>query len=131
MTLEQSASADDEATEEIHPIANAQEQATARDNRESWFTRLRARFSGAQARRTYTTERLIALTRAIERHPESAVNYVARGELYLEIDERERAAADFRQALALAEVQYAEDDWGLVSQAVQDRAVAGLTKIGL
>ena len=131
MTLEPHASADDEATEEIQPIADAQAQATGSDNRESWFTRLRARFSGAQARRTYTTERLIALTRAIERHPQSAVNYVARGELYLEIGERERAAEDFRHALALAEAQYAEDDWGLVAQAVQDRAIAGLTKIGL
>lgn len=131
MTDEQYASADDEATEEIHPIVDAQVQAMGADNPVGWFTRLRARFFGAQARRTYTTERLIALTRAIERHPESAVNYAARGELYLEIGERERAAENFHQALALAEAQYAEDDWGLVAQAVQDRAVAGLTKLRL
>jgi tetratricopeptide (TPR) repeat protein len=130
MTLEQYAP-DDESTEQIQPIADADIAAAGSDNREGWFTRLRARFSGAQARRMVTTERLIALTRAIERHPESAVNYVARGELYLDIGERERAAADFRQALAIAEAQYAEDDWGLVSQAVQDRAVAGLAKMGL
>lgn len=129
MTDEQFASADDESTEQIQPVADADIAPAGRDNREGWFTRLRARLTGAQARRTYTTERLIALTRAIERHPNSAVNYVVRGEIYAEIGEVERAAADFRQALSLAEAQYAEDDWGLVSQAVQDRAVAGLKNV--
>ncbi len=121
--------ADDEATEEITPLTDADAQEVVPDNREGWFARLRARWFGSQARRTYIAERLVALTRAIERQPESPANYVIRGEVYEEIGERARAEEDFRTALKLAEAQFADDDWGMVSQALQDRAVAGLRRL--
>lgn len=124
----QNSDADDEATEQFQPIADANAEAMATEE-VGWISRLRARFTGAQARRTYTTERLIALSRAIERHPESPANYVVRGELFLEIGQQARAAEDFQMALVLAEAQFANDDWGLVSQALQDRALAGLSRI--
>ena len=71
---------------------------------------------------------LQALNSAIDLHPDSPMNYVLRGELYLSFDEPALAEADFRQALSLAQADYATSRWGLVAQAVQDRAQTGLAK---
>jgi hypothetical protein len=60
------------------------------------------------------------------RNPESAASYVSRGEAYLEAGEPDAAAVDFRQALALAEAQFKTETWGIVAQAVRDRALRGL-----
>ncbi len=73
--------------------------------------------------------RLAALTDAIAANPDSPANYALRGELFLQHGERELAYADFVKALTLASAQLAADDWGLVEQAVQDRAEAGLRQI--
>jgi hypothetical protein len=75
------------------------------------------------------SRRLAALTDAIAANPDSAANYVLRGELFLQHGERELAYADFVKALTLAAAQLESDDWGLVGQAVQDRAEAGLRRI--
>lgn len=75
------------------------------------------------------SQRLAALTDAIAANPDSAGNYVLRGELFLQHGERELAYADFVKALTLAAAQLETDDWGLVEQAVQDRAEAGLRRI--
>lgn len=72
--------------------------------------------------------RLRRLNHAISQYPDSPANYVLRGELYLKMREYAQAAADFRMALSLAEGQYAARDWGIVAQAMRDRARVGLEK---
>jgi hypothetical protein len=118
--------AEDEATEPIAPLAGESQTAAERAGSPGFLARLRARFAGMSAAQDYTTERLIALSRAIERHPDAAVNYVLRGELFLKMGEHTRAADDFQGALILTDAQLQQDDWGLVAQAVQERALAGL-----
>ncbi|MBK8134960.1 MAG: hypothetical protein KA401_01330 [Anaerolineae bacterium] len=71
-------------------------------------------------------ERLHELTRALERDPESAASYVSRGEVLVQIGEYNAAARDFRRALGLAEAQFKTQTWGVVAQAVRDRALRGL-----
>ncbi|MBI5666682.1 MAG: hypothetical protein HZC41_01630 [Chloroflexi bacterium] len=68
------------------------------------------------------------LTSGIEQHPETPANYVFRGELLLQTGAYAAAADDFRRALELAAQQVETARWGLVAQAVQDRALAGLER---
>jgi hypothetical protein len=73
-------------------------------------------------------KRLYSLTHAIGVAPNAAVNYVLRGELYLERSEYELAAQDFQKALLLAETELTERDHkslGVVAQGMQDRALVG------
>jgi tetratricopeptide (TPR) repeat protein len=72
--------------------------------------------------------RLLSLNETIERFPEASAGYVLRGEFYFEAGFYELARLDFRKALSLAAQQYATQDWGLVEQAMQDRARAGLER---
>jgi tetratricopeptide (TPR) repeat protein len=83
---------------------------------------LRGLFSGPVA------QRLDSLNDAIKRHPQAALNYVLRGEIWLDRGEYEMAAADFERAQALAAEQFDEDDWGLVSQTLRDQAEHGLQR---
>ena len=89
------------------------------------WTRLRRALGWASAE-----ERLNDLNRAIEQAPTAAVNYLLRGELYLARREDEQALADLQQAAALAVEEYATAAWGLSAQVIQDRALAGLRKLG-
>src|ERR1700694_2646321 len=73
--------------------------------------------------------RIAILTRKIDQYPGAPVNYVLRGEVYLENGDFELAAADFRAALALAEQQDETLDWGYVNAAFMDRAEEGLRRI--
>jgi hypothetical protein len=73
-------------------------------------------------------QRLVALNDAIALYPDASSNYVLRGELYLRAKVYALAAADFERAIALADEQMATSDWGLVAQAVQDRAQQGLKR---
>ncbi|MDX2162878.1 MAG: tetratricopeptide repeat protein [bacterium] len=71
--------------------------------------------------------RLYVLTHAISIAPDVAVNYVLRGELYMQRGQFERAADDFAEALRLAEQELRQDEqtFGLMAQSVQDRALIG------
>ena len=96
----------------------------------SLWQRIRRFFITTSAeKRAETRARLTALTRAIETYPSSAVNYVLRGELHLELGQMDLAQEDFEQAIVLAEKQYENDRWGLGSQAILDRARRGLQQI--
>ncbi len=71
-------------------------------------------------------ERWHNLNWMIVTYPEVAANYVLRGELLLRQGDTLGAIADFRRGLDLALEQMEQEDWGMVAQAVQDRALAGL-----
>ncbi len=73
--------------------------------------------------------RLRELNVAIELFPNSPSNYVLRGELYLEAGANELAADDFHRALELAVKQVETQLWGVVAQAIQDRAETGLQTV--
>lgn len=85
---------------------------------------VRVRFLGhdVQAERA---ERLMNLTHAIQRYPETPTNYVLRGELYMEMSRYDAAYTDFETALELAQVGFQDSRWGVLSQAMQDRALRG------
>ena len=74
--------------------------------------------------------RLRRLDRAIAAAPDAPVNYVLRGELRLKLRDRDQAAADFQRALALTDEAFRASDWGLVAQALADRALVGLRRAG-
>jgi len=84
----------------------------------SLWQRIRAAFS--------RQERWRDLNWAIAAFPNVAANYVLRGEFLLRQGDTLGAIADFRKALELAAVQVEADDWGVVAQSVQDRALVGL-----
>lgn len=73
--------------------------------------------------------RLRYLDRAIEGSPDAAVNFVLRGEYWLEVGDWEQAAQDFEQALALANAALTTSEWGYLEQALVDRAEHGLRLI--
>jgi hypothetical protein len=70
--------------------------------------------------------RVRGLDQAIEATPDTPGTYVLRGELYLRAKEYALAEADFRAAYELAVQQFERSDWGIMAQAMQDRALAGL-----
>lgn len=72
--------------------------------------------------------RLAQLTRAIDDTPDSASNYVLRGEIYMEMREYALAYTDFQRAAEVAAAAFEAADWGLLEQALRDRALAGLRK---
>lgn len=92
-----------------------------------WFARLLARLAaGGQDARAANAERLITLTAALQHQPDALANWVLRGELYLEVGEYALAAADFQQALTLADALFKQERWGIITQALRDRAITGL-----
>jgi tetratricopeptide (TPR) repeat protein len=90
---------------------------------------LRVWFAGANIPRE-RRERLANLTNAIERHSDAPVNYVLRGELFLTMGQPEQAAADFEEALRLAQAQFVDMPWGILEQSMADRAAVGLAQAG-
>jgi tetratricopeptide (TPR) repeat protein len=80
----------------------------------------------ASERRERIGQRLHELNRAIEHYPDAPANFVVRGELYLETGAVELAIQDFSRALELATEQFEESDWGVLAQAMRDRAQQGL-----
>lgn len=79
-------------------------------------------------RADHFAQRISRLSAAVELHPDSPTNFVLRGELYLEMGDYALAKDDFERALELAVSQTEIDDWGIVAQAVQDRAHDGLAE---
>lgn len=75
------------------------------------------------------TARLNNLTQAIDDAPESAVNYVLRAELYMQIHEYALAQSDFQLGYELSETQFELADWGFLDQVMRDRALLGLEKV--
>jgi hypothetical protein len=73
-------------------------------------------------------ERIRYLDAAIENAADTPANYVLRGELYLTLREYALARRDFQRAQELAAAQFQKSDWGLMAQAMQDRALVGLEK---
>ena len=87
----------------------------------------RRRLCGSGSSALFGSEaRLYNLNWAISVFPDAPANYVLRGELLLSIGDSIGAAADFRRALELAVADVETEDWGLVAQALQDRALVGL-----
>lgn len=74
-------------------------------------------------------DRLADLNMSIMLYPDSAANYMLRGEWYEQYKQYDLASADFATALRLAGEQVMTDRWGLVNQAVQDRAIRGLWRL--
>ncbi len=109
------------------PAATPEWAASDEDDepRVSWFARLLG-----LKRRERLQGRLRRLDKAVAAAPDAPVNYVLRGELKLKLGQRDEAAADFQQAFGLTERAFAESDWGLVAQALADRALAGLRRSG-
>jgi tetratricopeptide (TPR) repeat protein len=73
-------------------------------------------------------ERIRHLDAAIENAADTPANYVLRGELYLTLREYALARRDFQRAQELAAAQFQQSDWGLMAQAMEDRALIGLQK---
>lgn len=70
--------------------------------------------------------RIHLLNRAIEGSPDAAVNFVLRGEYWLEQEDATQAIADFQTAIELAETELETSDWGYIQQALIDRSHQGL-----
>jgi|GEM_PF-5994861 len=94
-----------------------------------WQTIRRFFFKSSSERESENRLRMYVLNNAIETYPDAAVNYLLRGELYLEIGRHDAAKDDFEKALELATDQYDNERWGLASQTVKDRAMRGLHQI--
>jgi tetratricopeptide (TPR) repeat protein len=93
----------------------------------TFWDRIRYMLGPSRTERVLRAEhRLHDLDDAIARNPDEAANYVLRGELALETGQPELAAADFQRALELAHAAVEKEEWGLVAQVMQDRALVGL-----
>ena len=72
--------------------------------------------------------RVKELTQAIERYPQSPVNYVLRGEAHWDEGHGLEALRDFQAALKLAESR--DTTWEFVNRSILDRARQGLRRCG-
>ncbi len=101
------------------PAAEPLTTAAAAPPRGLW-ARLRAVRGGADP-----ADRLAALTDAAAASPDAPANYLLRAELYARLGEDALALADFNRAQTLAASAFERHNWGLVNQALRDRAAAG------
>lgn len=108
----------------VEPVFNVQEPVEV-VTPPSFWQRLQRLFVGSP---TDVAARLEQLTRAINDSPDAAVNYVLRGEVYMDMGEYALAHADFQRGYEIAEAHFEIADWGLLDQALRDRALAGLNK---
>ena len=114
--------------EDFHPEQpSAVQNHVAEDqaSEESFWQWLRRKLGAGSRNRL---DRLAALDDAIVMHPDSPSNYVLRGEMYLKARDYLLAVHDFEQACRLIERHLEEDDWGVVAQSLQDRALRGLER---
>ncbi len=105
----------------VEPVAPEQ---TSAPPPVSLWKRLRSIFS---RQGSDIDERLDELEAAIKEYPDKAVNYVLLGELFAELYEYQLAVEYFDIGLRLATQQVAAEDWGIIAQTLQDRALVGLT----
>jgi tetratricopeptide (TPR) repeat protein len=94
-----------------------------------WQKIRRLFFMFPDEKRAERQERMRELTQAIEQYPETAVNYLLRGELHLEMKQYDLAQEDLEKALELAQINFDEEPWGLTAQSTMDRAKHGLQQI--
>lgn len=66
------------------------------------------------------------LNESIRQNPQAPTAYVLRGELHLKQRQYALAKVDFERAVALTDEQIDEARWGIVAQAMRDRAERGL-----
>ncbi|MBK9121958.1 MAG: tetratricopeptide repeat protein [Chloroflexi bacterium] len=93
----------------------------------SLWQRLRGWIVPSRAeRQRELVSRIEALTHAIGLDANAAVLWVSRGEALLALGRAKEAASDFQRALTLAEEDLRTESWGVVAQAVRDRALLGL-----
>ena len=74
-------------------------------------------------------QRLYALDLAIQRHPEAPVNYLLRGEFWMEAGKTDLAEQDLMTARALALEALEDADWGYIYQSYIDRAETLLQRL--
>lgn len=116
-------------TEQVHETrATEGDPSPSRIDRNAWERFRRRWFPTAAERAQSLHRRLATLDRAIEQHPELPAGYVLRGELHLEAGLIAPAITDFQQALRLGEAQLKAEPWGILAQAMQDRAYRGLER---
>jgi len=94
-----------------------------------WQKIRRLFFMFPSEKRAEQYQRLRDLTEAIEQFPETAVNYLLRGELHLEMKQYDLAQTDLEKALELAQAQFENERWGLTAQSTMDRAQQGLQRL--
>lgn len=118
------ASADSPVVDEV-TVAEASLSAPPK----SVWQRLReAIFPNASLSPEQAQARLAELDEAVSLHPDDALPFVLRGELFLNLRAYPLAARDFETALELAQQDVNTGDWGIVGQVLQDRALRGLQR---
>ncbi len=83
-------------------------------------------FQSSVERERQFYRRFRELSDKIEAMPDSITYHVLRGELLIERGEYERARADFQVAVVLADGVNANEGWGVIEQALRDRAIEGI-----
>ncbi len=117
---------DEAVAPEVIPLETAPEIPAFEREQDSLWQRLRALVFGGSDRDL--ERRLRTLNAAIASTENAPTNYVLRGELYLELGAYALALADFETAEKLATYQFEEHNWGLIAQAMRDRAQAGIAQ---
>jgi hypothetical protein len=75
-------------------------------------------------------DRLYALDYAVQQRPHAPVNYLLRGEYWLEVGDVQKAAQDFSTVRRLASQGLHASDWGYIYQSYIDRADEFLQGLG-
>ncbi len=114
--------ADVSAVDEQPAVQTSQ---TTEEARSGWLQNLFHRILGSKR----FDRRLRELDHVIALRPDVVVNYVLRGELHLKQNKYELAASDFERACKLAAEQMQTNNWGIVAQAMYDRAQVGLKQV--
>lgn len=106
------------------------EAQTSDDRQPGTLTRIRRRFyrTAAEREQEYSA-RVRQLSVLLELYPADAALYLVRGEAFLKRGDRELAREDLRNALHFAEHDITHKRWGLVDQAVADRARQRLKEV--
>lgn len=72
---------------------------------------------------------LYAIELAIKKHPKAPVNYLLRGEYWVEMGKLDLAREDFVNSLSLSDEAILDSGWGYIYQSYRDRAITALAKI--
>ena len=86
-------------------------------------------FQSSVERERQFYRRFRELSDKIEAMPDSITYHVLRGEMLIERGEYERARADFQVAVELADRVDPTEGWGVIEQALRDRAIQGIALV--